>query len=164
MKAFHLAWIRFAVCLFCSSAAFLPADCRSAESSLGTRRPVIRKLGTIDCDLVETTPLVFRNTLYRFEWVRASYRKNTLQKDHFRVVEHDTGGSTPPFALDYQFGSAFVDNGVVYVTGTFKSSKGDHIRMFKSQDMRHWDSWIVFSQPGFGIFNTSLCKAGPKYE
>jgi hypothetical protein len=93
MKAFHLAWIRLAVCLFCSSAAFLPADCRSSESSLGTRRPVIRKLGTIDCDLVETTPLVFRNTLYRFEWVRASYRKNTLQKDHFRLVINYSWGN-----------------------------------------------------------------------
>jgi hypothetical protein len=30
-------------------------------------RPRIVKLGTIDCDLVETTPIVFKQRVYRFE-------------------------------------------------------------------------------------------------
>ena len=35
------------------------------------KRPVIRKLGTIECNnIVETTPLVYRGELYRFEVVR----------------------------------------------------------------------------------------------
>src|SRR5438046_10300176 len=33
-------------------------------------RPLIKKLGTIDCDMVETTPVVLKNCLYRFEYVR----------------------------------------------------------------------------------------------
>ncbi len=33
-------------------------------------KPRIRKLGTLDCDMVETTPIVFRDALYRFEYVR----------------------------------------------------------------------------------------------
>ena len=34
-------------------------------------RPVIRKLGTIECNnIVETTPLVWKDELYRFEVVR----------------------------------------------------------------------------------------------
>ena len=33
-----------------------------AYISLGnTKKPVIKKLGTIDCDLVESTPVVFKN-------------------------------------------------------------------------------------------------------
>ena len=33
-------------------------------------RPLIVKTGTIDCDLVETTPVVFKNNVYRYEYVR----------------------------------------------------------------------------------------------
>ncbi|MFQ6040458.1 MAG: hypothetical protein ACE5PV_06340, partial [Candidatus Poribacteria bacterium] len=32
-----------------------------------SRKPQIEKLGTIDCDMVETTPIVFHGRLYRFE-------------------------------------------------------------------------------------------------
>jgi alpha-L-fucosidase len=163
MKAFHLLGISLAFYLLSSPAVFLPANCQSTDSSLEAKRPVIRKLGTIDCDLVETTPIVFRDKLYRFEWVRKSYRKNRLQKDHFRLVARDSGQATRTFAEGYIFGSAYVEDGTIYVTGTYKSREGDHIRMFRSEDMKEWDSWIVFDQPGFGIFNTSLCKAGPEY-
>ena len=39
------------------------------------RRPAIRRLGTIRCDMVETTPIVFGGRLYRFEYVRAGELK-----------------------------------------------------------------------------------------
>jgi hypothetical protein len=32
-------------------------------------KPFIQKLGTIDLDIVETTPVVFREQLYRFELI-----------------------------------------------------------------------------------------------
>jgi alpha-L-fucosidase len=129
----------------------------------GSARPAIRKLGTIDCDLVETTPIVFRGKFYRYEWVRKSYRKNVLQQDHFRLVEPDSGLDTSPFAEGYMFGSVYVEDNTIYVTGTHKGREGDHIRMFRSRNMKEWDSWIIFDGPGFGIFNSSLCKAGPEY-
>jgi alpha-L-fucosidase len=163
MKAFPLAWIIPAVCFSLSSAAFLPGDGQSNNVVREAKRPAIRKLGTIDCDLVETTPVVFRGKLYRFEWVRAGYRKNTLHRDYFRLVEPDSGLPTEPFAEGYTFGSAYVESGTIYVTGTHKSREGDRIRMFRSRDMRRWDSSVVFDRPGYGIFNTSLCRAGRGY-
>src|SRR6185503_13014949 len=39
-------------------------------------RPLIQKLGTVDLDLVETTPVVFKDRLWRFEWVREGYWNN----------------------------------------------------------------------------------------
>jgi len=33
-------------------------------------KPTIEKLGTIDCDMVGVTPIVLRDRLYRFEYVR----------------------------------------------------------------------------------------------
>lgn len=40
---------------------------------------------------------------------------------------------------------------------------GENIRMFVSADLEHWHSRQVLHLPGFGIFNTSLCKAGNRY-
>ncbi len=39
-------------------------------------QPLIIKSGTIDADLVETTPIVFNNKVYRFEYVRKRYWNN----------------------------------------------------------------------------------------
>src|SRR6266850_8027155 len=82
-------------------------------------RPLIRKLGTIDLDLVETTPIVFSNRLYRFEWVREGYWNNQRKTNHFRFIDHENGDTLPPFADGHEFGSAFVHDGTMYVTGTY---------------------------------------------
>ena len=63
-------------------------------------RPRIRKLGTIDVDKVENSPIVFRGKLYRCEWYR--------NKGCFHFVEHDTGRTTPEFAQGWCFANAFV--------------------------------------------------------
>lgn len=124
-------------------------------------RPSIIKRGTIDCDLVETTPIVFKGRVYRFEWVRKGYWNNHAQQDYFRLVDHKDGKATPPFGFDHQFGSAFVAGNTVYVTGT--TSNRSSIQMFGSEDLKHWRSWTVFSDPNFGMFNTSMCKAKTEY-
>lgn len=52
-------------------------------------RPRIVKHGTIDLDLVETTPVVFRGRLYRFEYVRDRYKRipcRGLLQRHRRVA------------------------------------------------------------------------------
>jgi hypothetical protein len=123
-------------------------------------RPRIVKLGTIDCDLVETTPIVFKQRVYRFEWVRKGYWANSLRDDYFRFVDHDTGEVMPGFAHGHEFGSAFVEGKTVYVTGTRQRNR---VQMFASKDLKAWESWSVLNEPGFGIFNTSLCKAEDSY-
>ena len=66
-------------------------------------RPVIRKLSTIDCDMVETTPFVFRKRLYRVEYVRERYpgKARGETNSYFRVIDVATGVTTPPFARGY---------------------------------------------------------------
>jgi hypothetical protein len=124
-------------------------------------RPRIIKKGTIDCDLVETTPIVFKGRLYRFEWVRRGYWNNAFKQDYFRLVDHKTGRPTEAFAFGHEFGNAFVERGTVYVTGTDPTRST--ITMFASKDLKTWRQWTVFHDPNFGIFNTSLCKAGREY-
>ena len=94
-------------------------------------RPLIQKLGTIDCDLVETTPVVFQGKLYRCEWVRTSYQGNKLDENYSRLVDVSTGQPTEPFARGYVFSSAFVEGDTIYVTGTSTEQKwtGQRVEM-----------------------------------
>ncbi|MBL9140074.1 MAG: hypothetical protein JNK85_29650 [Verrucomicrobiales bacterium] len=119
-------------------------------------RPLLRKLGTVDLDLVEATPVVFLDRLWRFEWVRDGYWNNPRRTNFFRFVDPNTGETTPPFAEGHEFGSAFVHDGTMYVTGT---AQRDRIQMFASRDLKSWDSWQVLGPGTYGIFNTSMCRA-----
>ena len=125
-------------------------------------RPLIIKLGTIDVDLVETTPIVFKDKVYRFEYVRKGYWNNQTGDSYFRFIDHETGQATKAFAKGFHLGSAFEDNGIVYVTAV-DIWNGERIFIFASQDLEHWESWQAFELPGYGIFNTSLTKADNKY-
>ncbi len=128
-------------------------------------RPLIRKLGTIDCDLVETTPVVFHGRLYRCEWVRTSYKGNELGANYSRLVDAATGKPTAPFAKEHVFSSAFVDGDTIYVTATSteKGWTGQRVDVFASKDLQQWETWTALDLPSFEICNTSLCKTPDRY-
>ncbi len=130
----------------------------------GERRPLIRKLGTIDLDMVETTPIVFGEKLWRLEWVRQGigqqYWGNRRQTNYFRFRDPAKGEVTAAFADGQEFGSAFVHDKVVYVTGTQGRS---HVNMFVSRDLKTWETWPVINDARYGIFNTSICRAGDEF-
>jgi len=123
--------------------------------------PLIRRQGTVDLDLVETTPVVVGGKLWRFEWVRQGigqqYWDNKRQTNYFRFRDPANGEVTAPFADGHEFGSAFVEGDTVYVTGTQGRSR---INMFASRDLKIWESRPVFDDGRYGIFNTSICKVG----
>jgi pimeloyl-ACP methyl ester carboxylesterase len=123
-------------------------------------RPLIRKLGTIDLDLVETTPINFNGHLYRFEWVRDGYWNNSRHTNYFRFVDHESGEVLPRFADNHEFGSAFVYSNTVYVTGTHGREAVD---VFASTNLLNWESWRIIERGRYGIFNTSVCRAGDEF-
>ncbi len=125
-------------------------------------RPLIVKKGTIDVDLVETTPVVFKNRAYRFEYVRERYWDNPTGDSYFRFIDHKTGKPSKSFAKGFHLGSALVHNGTIYVTAV-NIWDGEQIHIFSSNDMENWDSWMAFDLPGYGIFNTSMTWAKDKY-
>lgn len=128
------------------------------------QRPLIRKLGTIDLDLVETTPVALNGRLWRFEWVRQGvgqqYWDNQRRTNYFRFRDPATGEVTPPFADGHEFGSAFGNGDTVYVTGT--QGRG-RVNMFASRDLKTWETWPVLADGRYGIFNTSIGKAGDEF-
>lgn len=130
-------------------------------------RPLIVKLGTIDCDMVETTPVVWKGEVWRGEWVRKigeiRYKKSVLDENYFRFVNRESGEVTPPFAFGHLLGSAFVDGDVAYAAAV-PAWGGDRVQLFASRDLTHWEDWTAFPpQQGFKIFNTSICKADDRY-
>ena len=124
--------------------------------------PQIRKLGTVDCDMVETTPVVFKRRLYRFEYVRDYYKANKTGKSYFRFVDVKTGEYTSPFAADYHLGSAHVEGDTMYVYGV-NIWGGTEIGVFWSKDLKKWSSETALDLPGWGIFNNSVCKGKGRY-
>jgi hypothetical protein len=119
-------------------------------------RPLIRKHGTVDLDLVETTPVVFGGRLWRFEWVREGYWNNARKTNYFRFVDPTSGEATAAFADGHEFGSAFVHDGVMIVSGT---QGRDRVNLFVSRDLKSWETRPVIAGGKYGIFNTSLCRA-----
>ncbi len=123
-------------------------------------RPLVKKLGTIDCDMVETTPIVFKGRLYRFEYVRDRYYKpNKTGKSYFRFIDVETGEPTPAFAAGYHLGSAHVEGETVYVFGVDKWG-GSTMQMWWSTDLKTWKTKTALHQPGYAMYNNSVC-GGP---
>jgi pimeloyl-ACP methyl ester carboxylesterase len=126
----------------------------------GAGRPLIRKLGTVDLDMVETTPVVFLGKPWRFEWVRQGigqqYWNNARQTNYFRFRDPQTGTVTPDFADGHEFGSAFVHDDTVYVTGTHGRNQ---VNLFTSRDLKTWEVRPVIADRRYGIFNTSIAHA-----
>ena len=125
-------------------------------------KPRIKKLGTIDLDIVETTPVVFRGSLYRLEYIRSNYWANDSGDSYFRFVNHSSGHVRKPFAQGYHLGNVLVDDDIIFVTGTDRWD-GERVDIFVSTDMERWESWNALNLPGYGLFNTSLCRADDKY-
>lgn len=132
------------------------------QQTKGMERAEIVKLGTIDCDLVETTPVVFDKKVYRFEYVREWYWNNTTGDSYFRFVSHTDGKHTTPFASGFHLGSAYVHQNSAIVTGV-DDWGADKIHVFMSEDLVTWEDWVAFELPGYEIFNTSLIHDGERY-
>jgi hypothetical protein len=127
-----------------------------------TRPPVVVKRGTIECDLVEATPVVFDGKLYRFEYVRDKYAHNGTGDSYFRFVDVETGEPTPAFAHGAHLGSAHVESDAVYVYGIGGWGESE-IRVWRSEDLEEWEESVALELPSWDLFNNSVCAAPDGY-
>ena len=134
----------------------------STSLSSEPQRPTIRKLGTLDLDMVETTPVVFRDRLYRFEYVRPGYATNKTGDSYFRFIDVGSGKASNAFAKGYDLGCAYAEQDAMWVFGV-DNWDGENIAVFRSTDLEHWEQHKALNLPGWGLFNTSVCKAGDRY-
>lgn len=121
----------------------------------------LKKIGTIAVDIVETTPIVWKDRLYRFEWYRNW--KVGRRAGWYHFVDMETGDKTAPFAHSYAFGAAYTENDTMYVVGT-KFWGANVIDMFVSKDLTSWETYNVLTLPeNWECYNTSLCKGKDGY-
>lgn len=132
------------------------------EAAPAPSPPRIEKLGTIDCDMVETTPVVFHGKLYRFEYVRDNYKPNTTGRTYFRFIDVAAGKPTTPFAWDHHLGSAFVAGDTMYVFGV-NTWGGERLQVWWSNDLENWETQTGIELPGWELFNNDVCKADGRY-
>ncbi len=125
-------------------------------------RPTIKKLGTLDLLMVETTPVAFKDRLYRFEYVRDNYPANKTGASYFRFIDVESGKATPAFAKGQHLGCAFVKGETLYAFGVDKWG-GSKVSVFWSNDMEKWEQRLALHLPGWELFNTSVCKAHGRY-
>ena len=138
------------------------------------KRPLIRKLGTIECNnIVETTPLVWKGELYRFEVVRrksfcagnAPQNWHTLDDNPcLRFIHVRTNTSTPLFAEGHTFGFAYAENDVMYVvTGKSRNWGSDGLVFFRSTDLENWEEYARLDLPGWKTYNMNIAKKDDTY-
>ena len=77
-------------------------------------------------------------------------------------MDHASGKPGPAFAKGLHLGSAFVDGDKIIVSGV-NIWDGEEVHLFVSKDGENWDTWNALNLPGYGIFNTSMCKAEGRY-
>lgn len=128
----------------------------------------IKKLGAIKPHYVESTPFVWNNELMIFEWVRADSWAHNGNKDGgcYHIVNLEKNIEYKTFAFDHAFGSAYEEDGTVYVHGV-KGKDGwtNQIDMFWSTDLENWqEKKAVITVPeDICVFNTSVCKGKDGY-
>src|SRR5271154_5537915 len=101
------------------------------------KTPIFKKLGTLDLLMVETTPVVFKDRLYRFEYVRDNYHANKSGASFFRFIDVAADKATPAFAKGKHLGCALVEGDTVYTFGVDKWG-GSTITLLHSKDMEKW--------------------------
>lgn len=147
-----------------------------ADKKVYPKRPYIRKHGTIFCNnIVETTPLVYKGELYRFEVVRRKSfaAENADAVRHWRDLQDDpclrfihvrTNTATPLFAEGHTFGFPYAEGDVMYVvTGGSREWGSDSLVFLRSNDLIHWEEYTRVELPGWKIYNMNIAKMGDVY-
>ena len=146
----------------------------------------LRKLGTEDIGMTETTPIVFKGELYRFESVRSGNWNNTLNctnnapgegrrcAQHLRFRRQSgppgwtTGEVVTSFGVGYDFGCAFVDKDetvFAYASGTGVAAPGVRgtsatVTSWSSPTISPASTWVQRTAlelgPGYTVFNTAV--------
>lgn len=135
-------------------------------------RKVLQKKGTLSIGVVETTPVVWKGELLRFEWVRnfdwgnekGSQMGNYRDVGCYHFVNMKTEEPTPEFAFNHSFGCCYEEDGIMYVHGVEGSGGGQVINTFWSDDLVNWhqQTALVFPED-IPLYNTSVCKGPDGY-
>ena len=132
-------------------------------------KPIVR-IGTIDQDIVEANPFVFKGELYRFEYIRYKcfsrpYHLNDTGNSYFRIIRVRDGLEMPRFGIGLAMGLAFSDGDRVVVTAVADNKTvRPYLYQLESTDLISWtEPKVFFGGPEWRIHNSTICRAGNGY-
>ncbi|MBQ8813144.1 MAG: hypothetical protein IJZ85_01420 [Lachnospiraceae bacterium] len=137
------------------------------KKELFPQKQLVKK-GTLDIDIVESTPVVWKDRLLRFEWIRNNtigrgYYGNQEDCCYFRFTDMETEESTKPFGHNMYFGSAHVEGDTAYAFGVTENA-GNVMKVLWSKDMTTWESKEILKlSDRLRIYNNSVCKGRDGY-
>jgi len=139
-----------------------PADVfRSlAPPAPASSRPAAVACELVSRDLCELSPVLWRGRLCHMACVRPG--RGGVKADYFlELRDAETGDVLARFAEGYGLGCALVHKGVFYAFASrFENGSWNDVTLFRSADLREWESAVVIRQEREHLFNTSVC-AGP---
>jgi hypothetical protein len=126
------------------------------------RIPRLKKQGTVKISAVEATPVVWKDRLLRFEWLRSSawdtfHKQRAVGSYQFFDMETEEPVGAE-FAFDHAFGCCYEENGVMYAHGVRGSDGATNvIDVFWSSDLTEWESRTALVLPDtLKVFNASV--------
>ena len=131
----------------------------------------LKKCGTLEVNMMEATPFVFKGKFYRMEYIHAHYHGNRTGASYFRCIEVETGITLPPFGMGYGMGNMFIYNDRAYLTCVKggcepapELQKNDTFYLMESDDLLHWsEPRPILHDPSWNGFNTSICRTDDKF-
>lgn len=135
------------------------------EKSIAPKKTMVKK-GTLEIDMVETTPLVWKGRLMRCEWVRKDAYLNKEGRNYLRFIDWETEETTPGFGYDHCFVSAHVEGDTAYAFAVNDSKEVGRTQLdvFWSKDLIHWESKVALqTNNGVTMFNNTVCKGPDGY-
>lgn len=139
------------------------------ETLRNGKSKIVKKLvkkGTVKIDVVETTPVVWKGELLRFEWER-TWNKAAAKVENgaYHFIKMSDESEMPYFAYDHSFGCCYAENDIMYVHGIRGGGGGGNIiDVFWSDDLLNWQTKCALEFPeDIHLYNTSVCKGKDGY-
>ncbi|MBE6740307.1 MAG: hypothetical protein E7565_08330 [Ruminococcaceae bacterium] len=132
------------------------------------QRKSLKKLGTIKINAVEATPVIWKDKLLRFEWIRSEEYGSaggiTRKDGYYAFIDMETEEIVSSFALCHSFGCCYEENGKMYAFGPQGNGGGRVVDSFVSSDLKNWEQREILTFPeDIKVYNNSVCKGDGRY-
>lgn len=107
--------------------------------------------------LCELSPFVWNGRLCHLECIRPG--QGGSESEYYLLLRDvDSGNELARFAEGHGLASVIVHDGTLYAFASRWRNGGWHdVTMFKSHDLRHWESRVAVRGENEQVFNTSVC-------
>jgi hypothetical protein len=112
----------------------------------------------IEKDLTESSLFIWQDRLCRMDCIRPG-TGGSLSDYYLLLKDVESGKELSRCAEGYGLASIFVHNNTVYIFASrWEKNSWRDVTLFKSSDLKNWQSKIIITGSNEQIFNTSVCQ------